>query len=143
VCWRQLLTRSALDALLPRMRAARFPVLQAVGAFTWGCAHLYQRRIHRDGCCRPRSIITVIIVLLLLLFLVLVFVISIGIGIRNSISVSIITRAIIGGLYVVRVINAMPSFRDYCARPAADPIQCAAGSPSRSSYTRSSRSRRR
>ncbi len=116
MCWCQLLTRSALDALLPRMRAARFPVLQAVGAFTWGCAHRHQRRIHRDGCCHPRSIITVIIALLLLSFLVLVFVISIGIGISTSISVSasISTRAIIGGLYAVRVINAMPSFRGCC-----------------------------
>ena len=30
-----LLTRVALDALLPRMRAARFPVVQPVGTFTW------------------------------------------------------------------------------------------------------------
>ena len=30
-----LLTRAALDALLPRMRAARFPVVQAVGVYTW------------------------------------------------------------------------------------------------------------
>jgi hypothetical protein len=30
-----VLTRAALDALLPRMRAARFPVVQSVGTFTW------------------------------------------------------------------------------------------------------------
>jgi class 3 adenylate cyclase len=30
-----LLTRVTLDALLPRMRAARFPVVQPVGVFTW------------------------------------------------------------------------------------------------------------
>ena len=30
-----LLTRVTLDALLPRMRAARFPVVQPIGTFTW------------------------------------------------------------------------------------------------------------
>jgi class 3 adenylate cyclase len=30
-----LITRATLDALLPRMRAARFPVVQPVGTFTW------------------------------------------------------------------------------------------------------------
>jgi hypothetical protein len=30
-----LLTRATLEALLPRMRAARFPVVQPVGTFTW------------------------------------------------------------------------------------------------------------
>ena len=30
-----VLTRAALNALLPRMRAARFPVVQSVGTFSW------------------------------------------------------------------------------------------------------------
>ena len=50
---RQLLTRSALDALLPHMRAARFPVLQSVGTFSWGC-------VHRISSCSSETVIAII-----------------------------------------------------------------------------------
>jgi hypothetical protein len=87
-------------------------------------AHSSRRML--PSCCRPRSVIAVIIALLLLSFLVSVFAIGIGIGISTSISVSvsISTRAIIGGLYAVRVINAMPSFRGCCRAPCcrSDPM---------------------